>query len=132
MRSFIFVLFVLLCFCEKQAPLLKKSNTTALGKDISLEITARLIKFEQMEKKFKVLAVIEEETSIKVFAVGDTVSLYPNFIRQEGATINMKSAVNKKMTKLQYLEPGSVINATIKLKGSGKKRHGLIMDWSEQ
>ncbi len=132
MRSFIFILFLLLCFCEKQTPLLKKTDTAVSGNDISLEIIARVIKFEQMDKKFRVAAIIEKETSVKVFAVGDTVYLYPNFIRQEGSALNMESAANKKMAQLQDLEQGSMIDATIKLRGSGKKRHGLIMDWSKK
>ena len=130
MRLIIFILFLIVCSCEKQSPLIKKETSGAIGNELALDITARVVRFESMGEKFKVIAVLENELPLTVFAIGDTLSLYPNFIRSEGSKIDMESMVNQKMAKLQTLPKGSTFKALIKLRGMAKKQHGLIMSWS--
>ena len=99
--------------------------------DQSLQISATILSIEKMPKKFKLTAIIQNETGVTSFSNGDTVFLYPNFVRKENEEFSMKSPENKKMAAIQSLEPGSKFDATIKIRGQGTKHHGLVMDWSE-
>lgn len=131
----ILVIFLTLIFisCNTQQSVKKKDtiSQSSAGMDHTLQISAKIHSIEKTSKNFKVLAIIQNETGVTSFSKGDTVSLYPNFIRRENEQLSMKSSENEKMAAIQTLQPGSLIKANIKIRGKGKKRHGLIMDWDK-
>ena len=131
----VLVLFLTLIFisCNTQQSAKKNESVfqSSAGMDQSLQISATILSIEKMPKKFKLTAIIQNESGVTSFSKGDTVSLYPNFVRREGRELTLKSPENKKMAVIQTLEQGSTFKATVKIRGQGTKRHGLIMDWSE-
>ena len=97
--------------------------------DQEVHVSALLLEVREAPKKFMILALIQNETGITSFSKGDTVSLYPNFIRRENAEANAKSSENEHMSSLQGLTKNSSFKARIKIRGKGVKRYGLIMNW---
>ena len=127
------LLILLMCSCNTRQSALKneKAKTPSAGMEQSLQITVKLLSFEEVAKKFRITAIIQNETGVTSFSNGDTVTLYPNYIRSEGQEINMKSSENEQMTSLQNLSIGSFFTATIKIRGQGNNRYGLVMDWKK-
>ena len=127
-RSITSFLLLIAFSCSSQ----HKTNSTAdtsAAREQELQISAQLLSIEQTQNKFRLLAIIQNETGVTSFSKGDTVSLFPNFIHRENEQLNMVAEENKKMAALQELQSGSVFKASIKIRGQGKKRHGLIMNW---
>jgi hypothetical protein len=110
----------------------QKSPAAGIGPDESILIEARVINIEPRADKFKLTVILEKESSNKAFLAGDTLSLFPNFMRLEGQNIQPDSPENQKMLSLKNLQRNDKIKATIKFRGSGKSQHGLIMDWSNK
>jgi len=128
----LFALFYISCSTQQNNTKTESvSASSSAGMEKEIQISAKLISIENTLNKFKVLAIIQNETDITSFSKGDTIYLYPNFIRKEGEELNTKSSENEQMISLQNLQPGSRFNATIKIRGMGKKSHGLIMDWTK-
>jgi len=128
----LFALFYISCSTQQNNTKTESvSASSSAGMEKEIQILAKLISIENTPKKFKALVIIQNETEITSFSKGDTVSLYPNFIRKEGEELNAKSSENEQMASLQNLKPGYLFNATIKIRGMGKKSHGLIMDWTK-
>ena len=129
--SVFLILVFISCNTQQSTAKNEKVSVSSAGMEQMLHISAKFLTIEKTPKKFKVLAIIKNETGITSFSKGDTISLYPNFIRKEGQGLNTKNSENEKMASLQTLALGSLFNATIKIRGQGNKRHGLIMDWEE-
>jgi len=81
-------------------------NGTGAGLEQQQQILASFLSVQKMEKKFMILAIIENETGVTSFSKGDTVSLYPNFIRGEGEQMDKISSGNEHMNSLQNLVRG--------------------------
>ena len=130
-RFIVIIIQLILIGCSSPQPVKNSVNGSA-GMEQELQISAKLLSVEKTPNKFKVLAIIQNETGVTSFSKGDTVSLYPNFVHKEGKQINMNDPENKKMTVLQELSFGKTFNAKVRIRGRGNKRHGLIMNWSEK
>jgi hypothetical protein len=128
MRAIVlFALFIFSCNTPKPEPVTNNSGVASVSE---LNISCRVVKIEKLnETRFKVVTVLEQDYATADFNVGDTLELYPNFIRQEGAGINLEDAQNKKMNALRLLKKGEKLNAKIMVRGNGKKQHGLIVGW---
>jgi hypothetical protein len=131
----LFVLFfILLVFsCNTKQTHIENENVAAQSAVIEqeLQINATLLEVRESAKKFMILALIQNETGVTSFSMGDTVTLYPNLIRRENADVNAKSSDNEHMSSLQSLTPNSSFSATIKIRGKGDSRYGLIMNWEK-
>ena len=127
------VFFILLFYaCNKQAHVDNQNVAgQAAAMEQELQISGLLLEVRQEPKKFMIIALIQNETGITSFSKGDTVSLYPNFIRRENADANAKSSENDHMSSLQDLAQNSTFKATIKIRGEGDSRYGLIMSWEK-
>jgi hypothetical protein len=130
-RFFVALLIFGSCTAEKESVDSDGKQSTAIAMEQTLQISAKVISIEKTVKKFLILAVIENETNIKSFSIGDTVSLYPNFIRREGDEIAMKDPENEHMAALQNLYKNSSFKASIKIRGQANDRFGLIMNWQK-
>jgi hypothetical protein len=128
MRAILLIaVFIFSCNTPKPEP---GTINTGVANESELNIICKVVKIEKLnETRFKVVTVLEQDYATADFNVGDTLKLYPNFIRREGAGINLEDAQNKKMNALLLLNKGEKINAKIKMRGKGKKQHGLIMGW---
>ena len=127
----LFTLIFISCHTQIRDNKNKNVASSSIGMEHTLQITAKLLSIDETPRKFKVLAIIHNETGVTSFSKGDTVSLYPNFIRKEGEEINLKNSENEQMASLKNLKSESSFKATIKIRGKGNKRHGLIMDWKK-
>jgi len=128
------VFFILLFFsCNTKQTHIENENVAArsAGMEQELQINATLLEVRETAKKFMILALIQNETGVTSFSIGDTVTLYPNLIRREDADVNAKSLDNEHMSSLQSLTPDSSFKATIKIRGKGDSRYGLIMNWAK-
>ena len=132
MTRLLLALFILLCFsCHTKQVQVENENVAAqsAGTDQEILVRAILLEVRQTDQKFMVLALIQNETGITSFSKGDTVSLYPNIVHRENADANAKSSEKEHMSSLQNLAAGSAFKATIKIRGKGDSRHGLIIKW---
>ena len=130
----VIILFVFACNKEKISKEQGYANTgqAAAQQEIAITIDVKIIKIENApNNKFKIQSLVQQDyPDWHIFSV-DTLNLYPNFIRREGGVVNMEDPINVKMSRIRDIEKGETISVSIKLKGIGKERHGLIMDWSK-
>ncbi len=128
MRAILLIaLFIFSCNTPKPEPVIINAG---VANESGLDIICKVVKIEKLNKtRFKVVTVLDKNYATANYSTGDTLELYPNYLRTEGAGINLEDAPNKKMNALLLLNKGAKINAKIKLRGKGKKQHGLIMGW---
>jgi len=132
MTRLFLALFVLVSFsCNTKQTQIENENVAgqSAAMEQELQINAIFLELRETPNKFMILALIQNETGITSFSKGDTVSLYPNFIHRDGVEANAKSPENEHMASLQNLAKNSAFKATIRIRGKGEDRHGLIIKW---
>jgi hypothetical protein len=131
----VYVLIFFSCNTQKTPGTNQKVAETPQGPGAAsvqdVQIDVKMLSLLKEAKKFKIIAVIQNETGVTSFSQGDTVTLYPNYMRSEGKEIDMKSPENEHMNALQNIKQDEAFSVTIKIRGRGKNRYGLIMDWEK-
>ncbi len=96
----------------------------------TVTLTVEFHSFEVIKgDKFKILALFQKADVQDMWKKNEEIFLYPNYVRLEGKEISMDDPHNQRMTRLKTLKKGDIFSANVILKGSGKNKYGLIMDW---
>lgn len=129
MFRFYFILMLFLITCTGQKSEAPSEKFSAIGPDENFQMMVRIIDVQHTGDQLKLTAIFANESEILTYEKGDTLTLYPNFVRKEGLPVQMDDEFNSKMMSLKDLEDNSTITVSVKFRGSAGKRHGLIMDW---
>ncbi len=98
-----------------------QAPSVAMEKKQTLKVRVESLK-NLPEKRFSVMVRLLDDSS-------RVVECFPNFIRREGAGVDMEMPLNKKMAGLRELAPGTVLEVDIYWRQFKDPARALIMDF---
>ncbi len=100
-----------------------RSSSVAMAKKQTLKVKVELLK-KLPEERFSVVVRLLEDSS-------RTVECFPNFVRREGAGIDMDMPLNKKLRTLRDMTPGTVLEMDLYWQQYKNPARALIMDFRQ-